>query len=598
MTRLERKRRDRPRTARRPTTARLSRVGSRLGSRAGSWAGALAACLLGVVACDGGGGGEAPVAAPLTAMEASSRFLAQATLGADLAEIEYAERLGFESWIDEQLALPASSHLEEMRRLELAYGDPGLPQILRSPFYRRLAWWSRVMSAPDTLRQRVAMALSEIFVVSEVMDALAVHPEAVASYYDVLLEHAFGSYEALLLDVTLHPAMGVYLSHLNNDRSDPVVGRFPDENYAREVMQLFSIGLFELAPDGSLLRDVAGDPIPTYGNDEVTELAKVFTGLGLQGPGAFFGAPFLAPFGAPVGDRTRPMIMYDAHHEPGPKRLLDGFVLPAGQSGMQDVEAAVAQLASHPNVGPFLARRLIQRLVKSNPSPGYIERVARVFDDDGAGVRGNLGAVVRAVLLDGEARRDPGDVEDGRLREPFLRWVALLRAFDARAPSGEYLIDGTAIGVLVGQHPMASPSVFNFFQPDFAPNGPVKQAGLVAPEFQVTTDASVVWIANLATYFLFIDAAFQPGPELFRPGSVDPDQMRIAFDFSALAALANDPAGLLDRLDLLLTYGTLSTGTRAEILRVLESPGIDDAELRVRLAIHFLLMSPDYAVVR
>ena len=535
------------------------------------------------------GGGAASVE-PLTVAEQSSRFLAQASFGASMEEIERVEALGPEVWVDEQLGMPASLHAEEMVRLRAAFGDTTNDDTAQSPIFRQLAWWSRSLEAPDVLRQRVAMALSEIFVISENVDLLFVSPESVASYYDLLLEHAFGTYEELLLAVTLHPAMGVYLSHLNNDRSDPARGRFPDENYAREVMQLFSIGLFELAPDGSLRRDADGAIIPTYGNAQITEFAKIFTGLGLQGPGADFGLPF--------GDRSLPMVMYEAHHEPGAKTLLDGFVVPAGQTGMQDIEDAIAHLAAHPNVGPFIARRLIQRLVKSNPSPAYLERVAAVFDDDGQGARGNLGAVVRAILLDEEARRDPSQDEAGRLREPFLRWVALLRAFDARAPSDEFLIEGTGVGALVGQHPMASPSVFNFFQPDFSPNGEIQEAGLVAPEFQITTDASVLWIANLATYFLFFDPAFYYDESLFRAGTITNDEIGLALDLSDEIAIASDPDALLDRLDLILTYGTLSDQARATIRTAIMDPAVSDPELRVRMAIHLFLLSPDYGVVR
>ncbi len=554
---------------------------------------ALVLALLGQawLACSDGGGGGSPQTdspEPLTSVEQSSRFLAQATLGASMEDIERVEALGFESWIADQLALPPSRHAEALERLRAAYGDPALQSTSISPQFRRYAWWDRVMLAPDLLRQRVALALSEIFVVSEQMDQLFIRPDAVASYYDMLLENAFGSYEELLLDVTLHPAMGVYLSHLNNDRSDAAIGRFPDENYAREVMQLFSIGLFELEPDGRLRLDPNGDPIPTYSNFEITEFAKVFTGLGLQGPGAFFGGR--------NGDYTRPLVMYEAHHEPGPKQLLGGFTIPAGQSGMQDVEDAIAHLADHPNVGPFLARRLIQRLVKSNPSPEYVARVAAVFDDDGSGLRGNLGAVVREILLDPEARRDPGEEDDGFLREPFLRWVSLLRTFDAASPSGEYLIEGDSVGFLVGQHPMASPSVFNFFQPDFAPNGPIQQAGLVAPEFQVTSDASVIWIANLATIFLFNEPAFVAGAERLRPGSIDPADLAITLDLSDEIALATDVDALLDRLDLLLTYGTLSAASRESIRELVEDPLLP-AELRPAVAIHLILMSPDYSVL-
>ncbi len=563
---------------------------TRVGGRSSWLLGFLGVFVL--MACNSGGGGDdgGGVAQPLSAMQQSSRFSAQATLGADMEEIERIDALGFEVWLDDQLAMPPSLHLPELQRLVVAYGDLSGPATTNTPIFRRLAWWNRVMGSDDLLRQRVALALSEIFVVSDLMDVLAINPESVASYYDVLLTHAFGSYEELLLEVTLHPAMGAYLSHLNNDRSDPVVGRFPDENYAREVMQLFSIGLFELAPDGRRLLDGNGDPIATYGNAQITEFAKVFTGLGLQGPGATFGGY--------LGDRRAPMIMYAAHHEPGPKTLLGGFTLPAGQTGMQDVEGAIAHLSNHPNVGPFMARRLIQRLVKSNPSPEYIERIATVWEDDGSGARGNLGAVVRAILLDRAAREDPLDPSDGFLREPFLRWVSLLRAFDAQSPSGEYLVEGAVIGFLLGQHPMSSPSVFNFFQPNFAPNGPIQQAGLVAPEFQITTDASVIWVANLATYSLFVEAAFPADVDFFRPGAITRDEILLEFDFSEEIAIADDIDRLLDRLDLLLMHGTMSATTRDSIATVLADPALADPEARVRAAVHFIAMSPDYSVVR
>ena len=539
---------------------------------------------------EGGDGGGNNVQ-PLTRMEQTVRFLDQATLGASYEEVQRAEALGFEAWIDQQLAMPSGSHLAAMRRLQAAYADPADRDAFFSPRFRQFAWWDRVMAGDDVLRQRVAMALSEIFVVSDRGDDLYNYPAAIASYYDLLLDHAFGTYEDLLLAIALHPAMGTYLSHLNNDRSDPARGRFPDENFAREVMQLFSIGLFELAEDGTLLEGPSGQPIPTYGNAEITEFAKVFTGLHLQGPGATFGSPFLGG----AGDRTLPMVMDEDHHELGPKTLLGGYPIPAGQSGMKDIEEAVAHLADHPNVGPFLALRLIQRLVKSNPSPAYIERVARVFGDDGTGTRGNLGAVIRAILLDTEARRDPDAESDGRLREPFLRWVAFLRTFDAASPSGEFLVDGNTLAFLLGQHPMSSPSVFNFFQPDFSPAGPLREASLEAPEFQITTDASVVWIANFALLFSIESPAVPPPIEAFRPGSIAEADLPLALDLSDELALAGDVDALLDRFDLLLTYGTLSDSSRTLIRDAVLASGTDPG-VRTLMALHLILTSPDYAV--
>ncbi len=551
-------------------------------------------CTLLTLACGSGGkddddddsGDDAP--APLTATERSARFLAQASLGANMDEIERVEEMGFEAWLDEQFAIPPGHHLEVMHRLQDDYGDPALDLTESSPVFRRYAWWDRVMQSPDVLRQRVALALSEIFVISDLVDLLFINPDSVASYYDMLLDNAFGSFEELLLDVTLHPSMGVYLSHLYNDKADPVIGRYPDENYAREVMQLFSIGLFELNPNGSLMLDDEGEPIATYSNAEITEFAKVFTGLGLRGP--------LATWGGYLGSRTEPMRMYEDHHEPGPKQLLGGYVIPDGQTGMEDIEEAIAHLANHSNVGPFMALRLIQRLVKSNPSPSYIERVAEVWADDGDGNRGNLKAVVRAILLDDEARRDPGREDDGFLREPFLRMVTMLRAFDASSPSGEYLIEAAPLGFLLGQHPMSSPSVFNFFQPDFAPNGPVKQAGLVAPEFQVTTDSSVIAVANLATYFLFEVPAFPAPQEVLRDGAIDPEDLEFSLDLSAVDALADDVDAMMDHLDLLLTYGTLSDASREAITELVLNDEVPLAA-RAPAAIHLILMSPDFAVV-
>ena len=553
----------------------------------------LFACALLAAACGGGDGGDDDPGAPprsgptRSELEEASRLLAQASLGASYEEIERVARLGPERWLDEQLERPPSLHLPLLAELEAAYGDEANPDLMNSPIFRRFAWWEQVMEGEDVLRQRVALALSEIFVVSDVPDLLFLLPECVASYYDLLLEHAFGDFEDLLLAVSLHPAMGIYLSHLNNERGDPDVGRFPDENYAREVMQLFSIGLLELGPDGEPLLDQNGRTIPTYGNREITEMAKVFTGLGLQG------SPF-SGFGGFVGDFTLPMVMYEDFHEPGPKELLGGFSIPAGQSGMADVEDAVAHLAGHPNTGPFLARRLIQRLVTSNPSRAYVARVAQVFADDGEGRRGNLGAVVRAILLDREAREPAEPALAGHLREPFLRWVSLLRAFDAASPSGHYFIDSNGVGFLLGQLPMSSPSVFNFFQPDFAPNGPVRDAGAVAPEFQITTSSTVAWLVNLMTYFSFGDPVILLDPALLEPGSITPEEMAIRLDLAEEIELAEDIDALIDRFDLIFTYGTLS-GESRRVIREVSEPL--PPELRVPMVLHLLLTTPDYAVV-
>src|SRR5262245_21228024 len=313
----------------------------------------------------------------------ASRFLAQATLGADYQEIQRTARTTPKLWLQDQFARPIGYHqpfLDARLRAGLTVGSDE----------RRFAWWEQVMEGPDPLRQRVALALSEIFVISDQNDSVSSNPIGAANYYDMLPRNAFGNYKTLLRDVSLHPMMGAYLSHLRNNRSDPSVGRYPDENYAREVMQLFSIGLFQLRANGTFLRDGQGRPIPTYDNDDITELAKIFTGL------AFDGAD--RDFYQGEENWTRPMRMYDEHHEPGAKHLIRGKNVPAGQTGMADIDAAIDNLFRHPNVGPFFARRMIQRLVTSNPSPAYVGRVAAAFANNGRGVRGDMKAVITAVL--------------------------------------------------------------------------------------------------------------------------------------------------------------------------------------------------------
>ena len=519
-----------------------------------------------------------------SAEQAASRFLAQCTFGGDRSLIEEVADRGIEAWLEDQLSLEPSFFLERIWEVEdeLPEGDEAIAAF-------DWVWWQRAMTAPDQVRQRVAFALSEIFVISRRNDEIFDFPAAVGSYQDVLLRHAFGSFRELLLEVALHPCMGIYLCHLNNRRSDPATQRFPDENFAREVMQLFSIGLFELEPDGTLKLDSAGRPIPTYGNAQITELAKVFTGLTCapeepEDP-IFFGE---------CENLWDPMVMYEPEHEPGPKRLLRGFVVPAGQSGMEDIEAAIDHLFHHPNVGPFIGRQLIQRLVTSNPSPSYVRRVAAVFADNGFGERGDLEAVIRAVLLDPEAR-DPGRIGDptfGKVREPFLRWVHLGRAFHATSESGRFrhfgaegFEDRESVDELtsLSQYPFFSPSVFNFFSPGHRPAGPAGEAGLVAPEMEIIHSFTAIAGINL------VDRAVL---EEFYLADEDED---VFLDLEGEIGI-EDPVELVDHLDLLLTYGLLSPASRRAILEAIRP--LEDAEDRARLAIYLLSISPDYAVQR
>jgi uncharacterized protein (DUF1800 family) len=547
--------------------------------------------LLALCACGGGGGGDnstpapvppAPPAITKAQLNDASRFSAMATFGLDYEQIEALALQGKAEWFDEQLALPVGYHTpivdELMAREADGEFDPFDPEDDYPFLFRRWAWWHQAVRAPDALRQRVAFALSEIFVASDNVDTLLIFPYALTTYYDILLQHSLGNYRDLLREVTLSPAMGVYLSHLNNARSDASLNRFPDENYAREVMQLFSIGLYELNDDGTRQRDANGELIPTYDNDDIREFAKVFTGLTFGG-----GGPNEFP-NAAVNFRE-PMNMVEFAHEPGEKRLLRGTVIPAGLPAQEDLEMAIDNLFEHPNVGPFIGRQLIQRLVTSNPSAAYVQRVAAAFANNGQGVRGDLAAVVRAVLFDPEATAAPNPSGTfGKLREPVERNVAMLRQFSARSDSDDIYNSGLFLQLLTGQHPMSAFSVFSFFSPEHIPNGELLDLGLQAPEFEITNSSTIVGMSNLIDFAVSSDVATD------LPEPLDP----VTLDFSEYLALANDLDALIDRLDTVLTAGQLSASSRAAIRSAIQP--LDDADFIVRTAVYLFLISPDYSV--
>jgi len=442
----------------------------------------------------------------------ASRFMSHASLGANLEDLLYVSSIGYEAWLEEQFELPATSYEETMvpidEKLKEIYlqlgGDPEEYYVSAQHF--RLAWSHIAQTAPDVLRHRVALALSEILVVSTDSD-LFQRGYGIGSYYDMLSKHAFGNYKDLLMDATLHPVMGFYLSHFNNPRSNLAENIHPDENYAREIMQLFSIGLYELHTDGTRKLDSEGNYIPTYDNEDIKELAKVFTGLGMTdwyepdvGAAPAFGYPFY------FIDPTKPMTMYEFFHQPGEKKIIGDFVIPAGQTGMQDIEMAVDHLFNHPNVGPFISKLLIKRLVKSNPRLAYVQRVANVFNDNGNGVRGDMKAVITAILMDEEAR----DCEfidhpsNGRLKEPIQRYTQYVKAFRAESPSGWFWNQGFNFEYFVDQFPMSSPTVFNFFLPDYQPNSDFANAELDGPEFQIFNSATSIGYFNYIFYMTAI----------------------------------------------------------------------------------------------
>ena len=376
---------------------------------------------------------------------AAVRFLTQATFGASSNDLAAVQSLGYAGWLASQFSMPATHALTNV--LAQPYSDP--TELYPSPLWFS-TWWQQSITAPDQLRQRVAFALSEVFVVSE-NGALENHADALSSYYDMLIDRAFGNFRSLLEAVTLHPAMGLYLSMQGNDKGSLITGLHANENYAREVQQLFSVGLNRLWPDGTLVLDSQDNLVPTYGQNEVMGFASVFTGWNYYQTNQANGR--LPSNWYPGANYTNPMVLVPAHHELGAKLVLDNVMLPPAWGaqaapsaandayGSQDLESAMDSLFNHPNVGPFIGRQLIQRLVTSNPSRDYVYRVAQVFNDDGTGVRGNLQAVIQAILLDYEAR-SPDLISEpsyGKQREPLLRVTALARAFPAPPPlSGTY----------------------------------------------------------------------------------------------------------------------------------------------------------------
>lgn len=529
----------------------------------------------------------------------ASRFLAQASFGANESEIDRVTRMGYDAWIDAQIQAPVTSMQEKVSETfdqviewHLANGGdsseiPGRPNWIVFNY----AWWDANMRNEDLLRQRVAFALSEIFVIS-IQSELEGYGDGVASFYDIMSRNAFGNYRDLLREVSLHPCMGFYLSHLNNPKTDPENNTRPDENYAREIMQLFSIGLYELNQDGTRKKDAEGNDIPTYGQSEIKEMAKIWTGLSIAEvvPNMYDEAPYFG-IGIYTADMTLPMKMYDEYHEPGEKKLVGGITVPAGQTGMQDIESAIDALYNHPNVGPFLARRLIQRLVKSNPSPPFVGRVASVFDDNGMGTRGDLGAVIKAILVDPEARDCEylDDISSGMLREPFVRYAHFARALNTEQYYDRFWNACYDFWQNTGQSVLAAKSVFNFFLPDFQPNGPIADEDLVAPEFQIHNSRTSIGFINEANRWAVYNTVMYGWEE---------NNPEVILNIDDLRAFARDPEVLINRLDLLFTHGQLTQRTRAIIKEAVEAQIYGDyRENRVRLAIYLIMISPDYAVL-
>ena len=534
-----------------------------------------ASLMLGLAGCGGGSGGaaEPPPPPPAVTVAEAYQLLNQGSFGATEAEAQRVISMRQEAWIDDQMQQPASLQLPFLQSLPPP--QMGMFELQRD---RADIFFRNSLHGEDQLRQRVAFALSEIMVVSQ-LGALNDQPYSLASYYDMLTENAFGNYRDLIEDVTLHPAMGVYLSMLGNEKPNQTLNIRPDENYARELMQLFSIGLVELNIDGSEKLD-QGQPIPTYDQEIIEGFAHVYTGW------TYAGAPrFQDVFPTPAR-QVLPMQHWPDFHDTGPKTLLNGITLPAGQSGEQDLSDALDNIFNHPNVGPFIAIRLIQRLVTSNPSPGYISRSAAVFNDNGAGVRGDLGAVVKAILLDDEARPAIPMELDGKVKEPLLRLTQLWRAYDATSESGRYPLNFAYI--VFGQGPLQAPHVFNFFSPFFAPPGEIRNNNLVAPELEIATEYLNTYVTNYMFYQTFALNSTNT--------SLNEDDVYINFESEML--LAADIDMLIDSVANKLLAGQISDTLRNEIAGMLALIPETETALRAAETIYFIVTSPEYAYQR
>ena len=507
----------------------------------------------------------------ITATEAA-RFQQQAQFSASDADIAAVQAQGYAGWLDAQMARGTSTTGwdwlmgQGYNQFSIRYNNSYADHMI----------WNQLLTAPDPVRKRVALAWSEIMVVSTSTLDGTWPSFAMAAYWDLLNQHAFGNYRQLLEAITLNPAMGAFLNTRGNKKAN-ASGRVPDENYAREVMQLFSIGLYELNTDGTLRGGAAKE---TYGPADVSNLARIFTGYNLNSPNKLHETD-------PQPYRV-PMVLTAADHSPEPATFLGQTV--ASGDGATRLRQALDIIFNHPNVGPFIARQLIQRLVTSDPSPAYVGRVAAAFNNNGAGQRGDLRAVTRAVLLDPEARQDPSlkGTTWGKLREPMIRFVQWARTFGATSADGKWILwDMSDPSRHLGQSPLRSPSVFNFFRPGYVPPGTALAThGQTAPEFQLTNENSVAGYLN-----------FMQGVIAWGYGA---QASRIAVtSYPRELALVDDPDALVQRVNLLLAAGQLSTTTLTTIRTAIASIriwGDNERKVRVWATIALVMASPEYLV--
>lgn len=495
----------------------------------------------------------------------AARFLIQSSFGPTTESINEVVEQGLTGYLDNQMNVAPSLTRVGMWRT-------GLP--LSSALWRH-GWWRLALIAPDQLRQRMAYALSQIFVINtEPGTVIGDNIDTQAVYYDIFVKYGFDDFRKVLEDVTYSPAMGFYLSHLNNRKGDPAINRFPDENFAREIMQLFTIGLWKLNPDGTHQLDESGASIPTYDNSVITELAKVFTGMSHSTTNN--GTPAESFYDTGQGnDYKFPMKVWNEEHESGPKFLFDDVVIPDGQSGEEDVQQTLDALSEHGNVAPFISYRLIQRFTTSNPSPAYLSRVTSCWNR----CDGEMGQVLKAILLDPEVRGAGVDAEFyGKVREPVIRMIHIMRSFAPASNSGRFGAQSPVLKTEMGQYAMSSPTVFNFYLPEHSPRGELRESGLVAPELEIATTSSL-----LATHDRL-------------KTTVSIGHYVRGVDYTEELALTDQPEELADHLDLLLTCGQMSPTLRAAVLDRINREPIQLE--KVRAAVQVIVTSPEFSTLK
>ncbi|MBE0368536.1 DUF1800 domain-containing protein [Pseudoalteromonas aurantia] len=541
--------------------------------------------------------------------EKTSRFLQQSTFGATAQDIKTLTHTSASKWFKSQLSIPTSNIMPTV----VSYAPKSANHNDEFDLFfiesTTFAFWKNSISGKDQLRQRVAFALSEILVVSNGGgETLTDQPTAVAAYQDILINNAFGNYRTLLEAITYSPAMGHYLTYLGNEKADPDTGRVPDENYARELLQLFTLGVVKLNSDGSINKNENNVPVELYSNKDITGLAKVMTGLDYNETNEDTVSNNIF---------TRPMAINPEAHSDQEKVFL-GLTIPAGINAEASITMALDHIFTHPNLPPFVTRQLIQRLVSSNPSNAYISRTVAAFTSGlftlpdgsqvGTGKRGDLSATVAAILFDNEAR-EPATTTAGKIREPILRFTQWARAFNAQniTPQYQTMLWDTSAPNALGQHPYRSSSVFNFFRPGYTSPGSITaKKGLVAPELQITNATTIPGYVNFMTHYISGESQEADVEDILEefdhpsvPITVEDIRKSFLVTYEEELAIAQDVDALLARLNLLLTANQLSSATLTAIKRIVGTIPNDEDDgylMRVRVAVLLVMTTPDYLV--